>query len=430
MQRVDFAIITGLIEEVSTVLELLGQTRKISEDKDIWYRTRLKADNGRTYEVVVGYTTAMGPEYAASLTRRVIQQWAPAHVILVGLAGRFDDEIKLGDLLVSQQVINYDQAKATPDGRKYRPQGYPCGQTLIRQAEAFTLDKGPHGEWLKAAAADARAEHAKASAQLPKDEPLLKEKRPPKKPLGFDLAASLKELGGHEPRVFVGTIAAGSLVIADPNLKAELLRLHGKILGCEMEGGGMMYAAWDEEVPPAAVVIKGVSDLADGDKSKADALGYWRRLAIRNSVRLAIGIITGGGIRSLKADTFELDPTAGSAAQCRKVLNEKSVGAANLCFPELILPNGPITEIELEFHVFGADGKELPFYAARVRHGDANGKKVDADLKPGTNAWSSGWPAALAPKPVGLYLLVDGAPASAKFVVSNPYGQAEATWSK
>jgi nucleoside phosphorylase len=47
-----------------------------------------------------------------------------------------------------------------------------------------------------------------------------------------------KALLEHEPEIHFGTVASGSLVIASTSKRKELLRLHGKILGTEMEGPG------------------------------------------------------------------------------------------------------------------------------------------------------------------------------------------------
>lgn len=84
-----------------------------------------------------------------------------------------------------------------------------------------------------------------------------------------------KSLEEHKPQIHVGSVASGSLVISDEGKKAELLELHGKLLGTEMEGAGLMHAAFFYgDSPRSAIVMKGVSDTADKKKSQLDALDF------------------------------------------------------------------------------------------------------------------------------------------------------------
>jgi nucleoside phosphorylase len=422
MSSVDFAILTGLKEEFSMLLKLLPNSVEIGEGSDVWYRTRLEGPKGKTYEVVLSYATAMGPPYAQSLTRKVIAKWDPAYLILVGIAARFDNEIRLGDVLVSQQIFYYDPAKAAASGLKIRPEGYPCSQTLIRQAEALSMDAEDAQLW--------RIEAKKTAALVAdnlRDNPPL----PNEAGIPFDLDAAEKELRAHDPKVYFGTVASGSLVIDSPEKKKELLSSHGKIIGAEMEGAGMMIAVWDEEMPPAAVVIKGVSDYADGNKAQDDAKKYWRRLATENSFRMAVDLIRRGRIKALNADRFHLEPSKGSAAEARAVLGTKSVGAANLAFPRLVVPHGPLSELRIKFEVLGSGGELLGISDGRVRYFDRAGKPVQEDLSGNRQSWSIEWPMSpIGPGPIGLYLVVQGTPQQANFSAAiYNRGPEQATWS-
>jgi nucleoside phosphorylase len=422
MASIDFAIVTGLVEEFGYLKALFPGLRSVGEGADEWHRARVTSkDKSRSYEVVLGCATDMGPEHMLLLTQRVIKQWDPAHIVLVGIAARFDQDISLGDIIVSQQVFYYNPAKATIEGIKYRPQGYPCGLTLIRQAEFFRTDEVALGEWRSQAAKTAEIEADKLVAD------------PPKSPVSapaIDLDAAQAELRSHVPKIFYGTLASGSWVIDAPAKQKELLALHGKILGAEMEGAGMMLAVWDAETPPSAVVIKGISDYADGKKSQQDVKKYWRLLATENSFRMALGIMLRGRIRPLNADKFQLKPTAGSVMEARQVIPKKSVGCANLCFPQLVIPGGPITALELEFVVHGADGQVLPLLDARVRYFGRLDQEATVEEVKDRYSWSIGWPKApIRSDPIGLYLLVEGTPAKVGFIVRDSAGNKKtATW--
>jgi len=416
---IDFAIISGLTEELSVLNTLFREFRipafrEMSSNADVWYRTRITANKGRSYEVVASFQDDMGPLQAQALTQQVIEQWNPAYIILIGIAGTFSSDATYGDILVSQQVFYYDPGKATKGSIRYRPEGYPCSIVLIRQLNALALDVATMKR-IRAAAKASAAEKAL----------LVKPPANPKAAKKFDAKGAKKALRGHSPNVVFGTLASGSLVIDDRRKQKTLLELHGKILGTEMEGAGMMFATFREEIPPAAIVIKGVSDAADGNKSKADAKRYWRDLGKENSARLALEMIRRGRIKPLNADQFTLDPTLDSAAEAAKVLTSKSIGTAPLAFRRLVVPRGPLTELRIEVTPFRM-GARLRILEAMIRTLDLTNQPKEYAVEAGNNSWEIRGP--FTASPVELYALVDGEPDRIAFAVSNSYELVEATW--
>jgi nucleoside phosphorylase len=144
----------------------------------------------------------------------------------------------------------------------------------VRQTEAFRVDPFDFKEWKFQANKSAIEQASKLNDKKGKP--------------------ARDELGRHQPEIHFGTVASGSLVIADKKKRAELLRLHGKIIATEMEGAGVLHATFRQEMPTPAIVIKGISDAADLNKSVMDAKKYWRVLAAENSVRVAFQLITRG----------------------------------------------------------------------------------------------------------------------------------------
>ena len=61
----------------------------------------------------------MGRVEALNTTKDAINRWKPRYVLLVGIAGGFEEnDARLGDILVSDQIIDYELQKLKPDGRK------------------------------------------------------------------------------------------------------------------------------------------------------------------------------------------------------------------------------------------------------------------------------------------------------------------------
>src|SRR5215471_6564001 len=246
MPIVDFGILVALKEELQAVLDVFSNFKEITENADSWYRASIADDQGTSYEVVASFMTDMGPLEAQDLTSKMIRRWDPAYIVLVGIAGSFNKEIRLGDIVVSQQVFYFDPGKAEGKRIKYRPQGYPCSMTLIRQQEALALDKAAFTAWQKAARSSAGEKVRKLKRDALNEKKSAKEKG----------QAGHTALRAHCPKVHFGTIASGSLVVASKAKQRELLALHGKILATEMEGAGVLHATFRTEIPTPAIVIK------------------------------------------------------------------------------------------------------------------------------------------------------------------------------
>jgi nucleoside phosphorylase len=405
---VDFGIITALQEEFEVLRRLLPELAEDPEGRGFWYRAQIRADNGKVYSVVAGVQDQMGPLDASNLTTRMIDRWDPAYILLVGIAGSFAKDVNLGDVLVSQQVFYYDLGKATPSGIQYRPQGYPASVALTRQLEALRLDPEAlakwHGAASKSAAALARAAGSRAVGRRAR-----------------------KTLLAHDPQVHFGTIASGSLVIVSPRKRKELLQLHGRILGTEMEGAGMMHAAYyHREIPTSAIVVKGVSDPANTSKDQLDALGHWRTLAKENPVRLALAMMRRGRLPALHADQFEMDLRIDSPVAARQVLGQVSPGMALLAFPRLIVPSGPLTQLSVRMEARGKKGP-ADIVQSVVDYGTPEGRRR-AGPSPSSAANGLRIAETIDPQPIGVYLMVRETPTLVQFTVETPAKRQSVKW--
>lgn len=409
MPLTDFAILTGLTEEFIALKRVLPDLEEVSENSEVWYRARVRSDDGtRTYSVVAGYQTEMGPLGAQALTNAVIRRWDPAYILLVGIAGSFQKEVRLGDVIISQQVFYYDLAKATETGIRYRPQGYPCSLTLIRQAEALSVGEESLTAWQAAASASAAELAEKITGRT------------------IDSSEDAnRDLLEHKPNVHFGTVASGSLVIADTQKQQELLALHGKIVGTEMEGAGVLFATYSQEVPTPAVVMKGVSDAADSDKDSEDTKRYWRELAKQNSARVALALIRRGRIRPLGTDEFRLDPVLGPPGEARDRIRDASApGVAYLAFPRLVVPAGPLTEFRLTVKARSNAGP-LSVRVLLLEFLDRDGKRQQVEVRNDTPVELM---RPIAAHPVGAYALIAEAASDVEFEASTPAGERRAYW--
>ncbi|MDI1465406.1 AAA family ATPase [Catellatospora sp. KI3] len=181
---------------------------------------------------------------AGVITERIIGLVRPDLVLCVGVAGALHDDLRLGDIVVATRVDAYQGGTAAEDFLA-RPQTWPAPYRLEELARSVDLHDGWRGA-------------------------------------GQDTSA--------ESRVHFRPIAAGEVVL-DSRTSALFaqLRLHNNdAAAIDMEDAGIAQAAHLNDV--AALVVRGISDRADGNKSEADRAG-WQRHAADSAAAFAAALL-------------------------------------------------------------------------------------------------------------------------------------------
>ena len=239
---IDFLLIAPLAEERDALLALLPGHRRLPPSDDdirVYYAAEIPAHfpDGQpvTYSAVVLPLAGMGHTQAASACGDAIRRFEPRYVLLVGIAGGVaKNGVSLGDLLLPDQVADYELAKITREGSSVRWQVHQVDQRLLIAAQ----------------------NHAGGDLA--------------------DTAARRPEPG--RPRVHIGPICTGNKVVADDSLADQLREVWIKLIGVEMEAGGVANAVAQSARRPGFFMIRGVSDLADADKD-SDEVKPWRPYA-------------------------------------------------------------------------------------------------------------------------------------------------------
>ncbi|WP_308016665.1 5'-methylthioadenosine/S-adenosylhomocysteine nucleosidase [Streptomyces rhizosphaericus] len=198
-----------------------------------------------------------GNQGAAVLTERAITMFGPRAVAFVGVAGALKGDIQLGDVVMATHVYAYHGGKDEDGEFHSRPRVWPVRQELDQLARMVRRSGG----WTE----------------------LLRE-RPP---------------GAARPAVHLKPVAAGEVVLnsADSPLRRQLRRNYQDAAAIEMEGAGVAQAAHLNAALPA-LIVRGISDRADGKKYDADAEG-WQSRAARHAAAFAFSVLRelppGGG---------------------------------------------------------------------------------------------------------------------------------------
>jgi len=203
----------------------------------------------------------MGLTEAATATANAIRRWRPSYVVLVGIAGGIArNGVALGDVLIADQFADYELAKVTSVGVGTRWRVYPADPRLLLAAQNFTFS-----------------------------------------PSRLRVARPVK---GRKSRVHIGPICTGNKVIADATLSDGFQNVWKKLIGIEMEAGGVASSVTQAVHRPGFFMVRGASDLADGAKD-SKRVTRWREYACDIAAAWTIEFLRSGPIPAV-------DKSAGS----------------------------------------------------------------------------------------------------------------------
>jgi nucleoside phosphorylase len=262
---VDVVIITPLEEERDAVLAQLDgyqQQPPTADDIRVYYAAELPVtfpDNTTaTYRIVVVPLLNMGRVEAANATGDAIRRWQPRYVWLVGIAGGLAKAgVALGDVLIADQVADYELQKLTPEKTSIRWQVHRVDPRLLGAARNLRGDG-----WQR-------------------------------------LVTGMRPEAGT-PRRHIGAICTGDKVIAN-GLLDGYRDVWEKLIGVEMEAGGTASAAFQAANHTGFFMVRGVSDLADAAKDSA-TVDQWRAYACEVAAAYAVGLLRSGPLPPATAE--------------------------------------------------------------------------------------------------------------------------------
>jgi nucleoside phosphorylase len=255
---VDFVIVTALEEERDAILGKLPGYQRLdpfNDDIRVYFSSNLPATfpdgSTGTYHIVVMPLLDMGRTQATAATGDAIHRWNPRYVILVGISGGVaENDVKLGDVLVSTQIVDYELQKLTSERTEIRWEVYRADPRLVGAAR--NLDDS---SWLE----------------------LMSANRP----------------GRGAPKRYIGPIASGDKVIAASEALAHYRDKWPKLIGVEMEAAGVAIASSQAAQQPGFFMVRGVSDLADKKKNSA-RVKRWRSYACDIAASYVIALLKSG----------------------------------------------------------------------------------------------------------------------------------------
>jgi len=227
-------------------LEFKAVCAHLVDARTVWHRGRLAATIGTVPGVPwpVGVVTTGEGNIEAGVLAYAVSDWLrPRALLVVGVAGGLRDDLGLGDVVVATWVYGYQGGKETRDGSTARPRTW-------------------------------RAD------------------------LGLEQAARMVEAAGTwtgsltaQPSVQFKPIAAGDVVLNSrtSSLARQLNQNYSDAVAIEMESAGVASAAHLSQSLPV-LVIRGISDMADGKKHLSDAAGL-QPVAAAHAAAFAMAVL-------------------------------------------------------------------------------------------------------------------------------------------
>ncbi|GAA2449077.1 5'-methylthioadenosine/S-adenosylhomocysteine nucleosidase [Actinomadura vinacea] len=217
-----------------------------------------------------------GNQSAAVLAERAIAEFAPTALLFVGVAGALHTHIALGDVVVATHVYAFHGGTSEDDGFKSRPRVWE----VSHGADQIARHVARGSSW----AGDPRAHR-------------------------------------RTPEVHFGPIAAGEVVLNSTvsSHARWIQRNYNDALAIEMEGAGVAQAAHLNRALPV-VVVRGVSDRADGTKETTDR-EQWQARAVANAAAFTTALAESLAAEELDRDRFDATGTTRSSEMSETIRN-------------------------------------------------------------------------------------------------------------
>lgn len=232
----DIAIITAVPVEhemVQRAIPASWKQKRIAGDPTEYLIGEFEDNFGKKLKLVAGTQLQMGMPAASVLTLKLIENFRPKFVIMVGIAaGNRGQGLNLGDIVIASESWDYGSGKL-----KETSDSSYIFQPAPKQIE-LDID--------------------------------IKEKL--NKNFLIELQQIKDQFMGNTPthslKMYLGPMASGAAVIQSENYVSDFILNHNrKLMALEMETYGVYYASKNATHPrPQAISIKSVCDFADSEK--------------------------------------------------------------------------------------------------------------------------------------------------------------------
>ena len=243
IQAQRIAIMGALDQEIAILKEEMGKYKTQKRGGIDFFLGKLKGQK------VVLLKAGVGKVNASYSTAVLTENYRPEALIFTGVAGGLAPDAMPGDIVIGDQMVQYDFGQIDSTGFQISP---------FRR-----LTGGKHEEIFISSDSELVQKAKKAAEQ-----------------------ASLEPISGRKPRVFQGVIATGDVFVSSDQ-KARDLYEEFSALATEMEGAAIAHICRTLEIP--FVIIRSCSDNAN-NHARVNFNTFVGPASV-NSARIVLGIL-------------------------------------------------------------------------------------------------------------------------------------------
>ncbi|MGN8786479.1 5'-methylthioadenosine/S-adenosylhomocysteine nucleosidase [Blautia sp. HCP3S3_D9] len=263
-EDIKIGIITALPKEFAAVKMMLENSKEyFFEGKGTGHRFfvgEIKSANDGVHKVALGLC-GMGNNKASIRAMNMHSHFPNIEsIIMVGIAGGIpspDDierHVRLGDIIVSKGILQYDFVKETDKGSMHRSEPAIPSATLLEALDAMKIkeyeDVYKWREYID--------QYAVNKFKKPSCEDLLHDEN------GKIISHPFDETRNNYPKVFHGKIASANTLLKSYKKRQQLKKEFG-VYAVEMEASGIADATW--EMGTGYIVVRGICDYCDEYKN-------------------------------------------------------------------------------------------------------------------------------------------------------------------
>ena len=258
---VDLITIVALIalpEEFETFQQKFPVALDHSTDRQVCLEHKIDRVGYRLISILA---EQMGSQSASISATLALEKFNPDLFVVIGIAGGISADVKLGDVCISNEIIDVLQNNKVTDKSggmetALAPDFYNVDAELVASFAFLRVHPDLQSSYQAWAAA----------SKTWVDEPQ-------------------EDKSENSPQMIIGPIACGP-VVSSKAFNKKIQDLHRKIIAIETESGGVFGHISRRHIP--AISIRGISDLADRQKTKLekDSKGAVRKIAMANACNL------------------------------------------------------------------------------------------------------------------------------------------------
>lgn len=279
---IDIGIITVREDEFSAVLRQIPKESELSHSRR--YNIGNVEANGTQLSVAIMRCQEEGTGEAQSATRDMIEDLAPACVLVVGIAGGYPvDEFSLGDVVVSTRIHDFTVAAAREGkGLQFQVTGGRINKEIGSLVANFPAMEELFGDWY-----ELRTVIDRPTIQVPVSYQKLYGQRHWKERVRSSLKLNFSN-PRNRPIVYAGPIASSDSLVKDTLCAQAFLDAGSrKVIAIEMEMAGCYRACFDKDVP--CLSVRGISDIVGLERET-----LWTKYACTSAASFAYALIRTG----------------------------------------------------------------------------------------------------------------------------------------